>query len=151
MHPALAPSAQGDVFYWNIDGPVGLQGMNKRDDVMFVQWCFYKMGKWDRMTPDLRAICSKTLVNGECSGREDDPLVGIIKALQRSQKGLKVDGRVTPPTTDIQYNFHGSSHLYLIFYLNAALRGLHPAQYPRLDLMPEFIWRIRDKVTKPFV
>jgi len=44
MHPALAPSSQGDVFYWNVDGPVGLQGMNKRDDVMFVQWCFYKLG-----------------------------------------------------------------------------------------------------------
>ena len=82
------------------------------------------MGKWDRMSPDLRAICSRTPVNGRAGDA---------------------------PEAEIQYSLHGGSHLYLIFYLNAALRGLHPARYPRIDPMPEFIWRVRDKVTKPFV
>ena len=44
MHPAIAHSPKGDVFYWNIDGSVGLNGANKFDDVLFVQWCFYKIG-----------------------------------------------------------------------------------------------------------
>ena len=151
MHAALAPSSKGAVFYWTVDGTVGMNGANKRDDVMFVLWCFYKLGKWDRLKPDLRAVCAKTLVNGECSGRESDPLVSTIKTLQHSQKGLKVDGQVTPPTHGSQYIYHGASHAYLIFYLNAVLRALHPAQYPRIDLMPEFIWRIRDKATNPFI
>jgi len=150
MRPALARSPQGDVFYWNVDGPVGIRGTNKVDDVMFVQWCFYKMGKWDRIDPDLRALCAKTLVNGACSGRDDDQLVGLIKALQRSQKNLRVDGQVTPPTGDVMYNYHGGVHAYLILYLNAVLRALHPAQYPRIDLMPEFIWRVKAKATHPF-
>ena len=152
MHPAIARSPKGDVFYWNIDGPVGLNGTNKFDDVLFVQWCFYKLGKWDRIKPDLRAICDRTPINGECSGREGDPLIDIIRALQRSQAGLKVDGQVTPPPKkDAQYTHHGSRHTYLIFYLNAALRYLHPTQYPRIDLMPEFIWKVRDKATSPFI
>ena len=151
MHPAIARSPQGDVFYWNVDGPVGMNGTNKVDDVLFVQWCFYKMGKWDRLDPDLRAICSTTPVNGRCSGREDDPLIAIIKALQRSQKGLKVDGQVTPPTTDVRYTYHGKGHVFLILYLNAVLRVLHPAQYPRIDLMPEFVWKIKAKATVPFI
>jgi len=151
MHAALARSHQGDVFYWNIDRPVGMDGANKFDDVMFVQWCFYKMGKWDRLSPELRAACRTTPVSGECSGRESDPLVPIIKALQRSQKGLKVDGRVTPPHAGSHYIYHGASHAYLIFYLNAVLRALHPTQYPRIDLMPEFVWRVRDKATYPFI
>ena len=151
MRPALARSLQGDVFYWNVDGPVGVRGTNKAEDVMFVQWCFYKMGKWNRIPADLRALCDKTLVNGKCSGSEDDQLVGLIKALQRSQKGLKVDGQVTPATAEVMYNYHGTAHTYLILYLNAVLRALHPTQYPRIDLMPEFIWRTKAKATAPFI
>ena len=62
-----------------------------------------------------------------------------------------MDGQVTPPKKDVQYTYHGSRHTYLILYLNAALRYLHPTQYPRIDLMPEFIWRIKDKATFPFI
>src|SRR5262249_50141716 len=43
------------------------------------------------------------------------------------------------------------NHPFVIFYLNAALRLLYPAQYPRIDLMPEFIWRIKDTATYPFI
>jgi len=151
MHAAIARSPQGGVFYWNVDGPVGMNGTNKYDDVLFVQWCFYKMGKWERLDADLRAICRTTPVNGRCTGREDDPLIAIIKALQRSESGLMVDGRVSPPTKGATYTYHGARHTFLIFYLNAVLRVLHPNQYPRIDLMPEFIWRIKDKATNPFI
>ena len=151
MHPAVTRSPRGPVVYWNVDGAVGVNGANRFDDVMFVQWCLYKMGKWERLDPELRAVCAATRVNGECSGHRDDPLVPVIMALQRSQHGLEVDGRVTPPTKSATYGSHGSRHAYLIFYLNAVLRALHPAQYPRIDLMPEFIWRIRDKATSPFI
>lgn len=151
MHPAIAPSPQGLIFYWNVDGPVGLNGTNKFDDVLFVQWCFYKMAQWDRMKPELRAVYRTTPLNGECSGRDGDPLIAAIKTLQRSVPGLMVDGRVSPPTKGATYAYHGARHTFLIFYLNAVLRVLHPNQYPRIDLMPEFIWRIKDKATNPFI
>jgi hypothetical protein len=40
----------------------------------------------------------------------------------------------------------GSKDVYLIMRLNQIL----PREYPRLDLMPEFVWRISDKVKPVF-
>ena len=48
MGPAFAETTSGGrLFYWNLDGSVGLRGANRFDDVMFVQWCLYKASKWD--------------------------------------------------------------------------------------------------------
>lgn len=151
MHAAIAPSKQGPAFFWNIDGPVGLNGTNKLDDVLFVQWCFYKLGKYERMPADLRAVCSKTPVSGNCTGREGDPLIASIKALQRFDVGAKVDGRVSPAIHGPIYKYHGEGHQLVIILLNAVLRNMYPQQYPRIDLMPEFVWRIKDKATYPFI
>jgi hypothetical protein len=39
MFPAFAETNSGGrLFYWNLDGSVGLRGANRFDDVMFVQW-----------------------------------------------------------------------------------------------------------------
>ena len=38
----------------------------------------------------------------------------------------------------------------ILYPLNAVLQQMHPAQFPRIDLMPEFVWRIKDKATAPF-
>jgi hypothetical protein len=49
------------------------------------------------------------------------------------------------------YHYAGARDTYLILYpLNAVLAQMHPQQWPRIDLMPEFVWRIRDKATAPF-
>jgi hypothetical protein len=45
MQPAIASSPKGPLFYWNVDEVVGKNGVNKFDDVLFVKWCFYKLGK----------------------------------------------------------------------------------------------------------
>jgi hypothetical protein len=42
-----------------------------------------------------------------------------------------------------------SNAVYLIMRLNQILK-VHPREYPRLDLMPEFVWRISDKVKPVF-
>lgn len=49
----------GPVFYWDVDNPVILNGANNFEDVLFIQWCFYKMSKWDQINSELRAICAK--------------------------------------------------------------------------------------------
>jgi hypothetical protein len=153
MHPAMMKEeGTGNlIFYWNVDSAVGLNSPNKFEDVMFVQWCFYKMTTWNHhsLPADFRSGLGKAGVNGSCTGRADDPLVVAIKAVQE-RFHLVVDGRVQPPSGDY-YFYHGSPHRYFIFYLNAVLRALHPQQYPRIDLMPEFIWRVRDKAVAPFI
>jgi hypothetical protein len=152
MHGAIAQSPRGPVFYWEVDAAVGLNGPNKFDDVIFVQWCFYKAAGWNHLNPKLREIFRTTTVNGECSGREGDNLVAIIRALQSSEygRGGLVDGRVSP-ARGATYMHHGANHTYTIFYLNAVLRYTYPQFYPRIDLMPEFVWRIRDKAIAPFI
>src|SRR5260370_18550013 len=129
------------VFLWNVDAAVGLNGGNGVDEVMFVQWCFYKMTKWNQIDSNLRAVFAKTPVTGECTGSDGDLLITSIKGLQQSElakgRGAIVDGRVSPATGGGHYKYHGGQGTFLIFYLNAALRVLHPQQYPRIDLMPE--------------
>jgi hypothetical protein len=151
MHAAIVQSARGPVFFWDVDAPVGLHGANKFDDVMFVQWCFYKSAEWTQIGPQLREVFRSTPINGACSGREGDKLITVIRALQSSEyaRGGMVDGRVSP-ARGATYQHHGAKHTYTIFYLNAALRYLYPQHYPRIDLMPEFVWRIKDKATAPF-
>jgi hypothetical protein len=153
MHAAIASSPKGPIFYWDVDGAVGRNGVNKFDDVMFVQWCFYKLGKWSGQGfgTELRAALGKLSISGECSGRDGDSLVDSIKALQRYMN-LLVDGRVSPVTTGGTYIDGGGRSTFLIIYpLNAVLQQMYPAQYPRIDLMPEFVWRIKDKATAPFI
>ena len=150
MHAALGTGANGPFFYWNVDTPVGLNGTNKEDDVLFVQWCLYKMARWDHVKPETRAILAKTPINGRCTGRDGDELITSIKALQRMVGTVMVDGRVSPVRAGGTYRHQGVDRLFLIFALNNALRMMYPAQYPRIDLMPEFVWRIKDKAIYPF-
>jgi len=150
MHPAFAETTTGSVrFYWNVSGIVGLNGVNKFDDVLFVQWCFFKMAKW----PAAREIwpgLSRVNINGSCTGRADDPLVETIK-LAEAQFGGNMDGRVTPISNSAKFTISGIKYPYLIMVMNIALSQMHPQQYPRLDLMPEFVWRIKDQVVFPFL
>ena len=115
MQPAMMRDETGQLtFYWNVDSPVGLNGLNKLEDVLFVQWCFYKMAKWNhpRLPADFRSNLDKAGVNGLCTGRNDDPLVGSINAVQE-KFNLVVDGRVQPPAADY-YIYHGTPHRFFI-------------------------------------
>jgi len=150
MHPAFAETTTGNVrFYWNLDKVVGLNGANIFEDVLFVQWCFYKMGSWQpasQIWPGLK----KVNINGTCSGRTDDPLVETIKLVE-AVFGGEMDGKVSPIKSSAKFTYHGIKYPFLLMVMNIALGQLHPDKYPRLDLMPEFVWRIKEKVTYPFV
>ena len=62
-----------------------------------------------------------------------------------------MDGRVDPMLNSARYTTSiGSKDVYLIMRLNQILKEVHPREYPRLDLMPEFVWRISDKVKPVF-
>src|ERR1700736_6361906 len=122
MHAAIASSTKGPIFYWNVDEAVGKNGVNKFDDVMFVQWCFYKLGKWHGLRKELQNAFGNMSVNGECSGRDGDSLVESIKALQ-GFLAVMVDGRVSPAAEGGQYTYAGGLGTFLIIYpLNAVLQ-----------------------------
>jgi hypothetical protein len=108
MVPAFAETDSGGrLFYWNLDGSVGLRGTNRFDDVMFVQWCLYEAAKWDGLNrvakvtagniteASIREAFAKTNVNGSCTGLQTDNLVEKITFLQ-SLISVDIDGRVDP-------------------------------------------------------
>jgi hypothetical protein len=162
MFPAFAETNNGRLFYWNLDGTVGLRGANRFDDVMFVQWCLYKASKWDGLDrvakvagagvkgQSIKEAFAKTNVNGACTGLKTDNLVEKITFLQ-SLISVDMDGRVDPIVGSARHSTSiGGKEVYLIMRLNQILKEVHPREYPRLDLMPEFIWRISDKVKPVF-
>ncbi|MEO8028272.1 MAG: hypothetical protein ABI823_17440 [Bryobacteraceae bacterium] len=80
------------------------------------------------MKPDLQAIFAKAGLNGECSGRDGDPLVTSSNALQDEFGTGLGDRRVSPGKTGGHYKYKGSLHTYLTFYLHGALRTIQPEQ-----------------------
>jgi hypothetical protein len=147
MHAEVVPSPEGPIFFWNVGKPVGLRSPNQWEDVLFISWCFYKFARLAQTPADLRQIMQNVGVNDSCDGRPDHPLVVAIQAVQRRFHHSPVDGRVSP-AKGVTYRHHYGEHAFLIFRLNAVLRVAHPDQYPRLDMMPEFAWRLR-KIVKP--
>lgn len=163
MFPAFAETNSGRLFYWNLDGTVGSRGANRFDDVMFVQWCLYKASKWDGIDrvakvtgvgvkgQSIKEAFAKTNVNGACTGLKDDNLVEKITFLQ-SLISVDTDGRVDPILGSARHSTSiGVKDVYLIMRLNQIIKEVHPREYPRLDLMPEFVWRISDKVKPVFL
>ena len=150
MHAEVTSSAEGPIFFWNVDAPVGRNGVNKWDDVLFVSWCIYKFARWPQTPPDLRQVFDKTGLSEHCTGRDDDPLVKAIYAIQEHFRRRPVDGRVSP-AKGVTYTHHHDQHAYLVFRLNTVLREMHPDKYPRIDLMPEFAWQLKKVATPPFI
>ncbi len=152
MHAAFVSSPKGQLFYWNLDGAVGKNGVNSREDVLFVQWCIYKLIQNEpNWSPALVSKLKSIGINGICHGRDGDPLIEGIKALQQHY-GLMVDGRVSSiPKGSGQYGGRGAKSTFLIFYpLNAVLAQMYPAQWPRIDLIPEFAWVLKEQALRPF-
>ena len=148
MHAELTTMPQGGlIFFWNVDGAVGLHGVNQWDDVLFISWCFYKFARLPQAPPDLRQVFQSVGLSDVCDGREGHPLVTAIKAVQQKYGHRPVDGLVSP-AKGIFYTDHYDQRTYLIFRLNSVLRVAHPDKYPRIDMMPEFAWRL-GKLVKP--
>jgi hypothetical protein len=150
MHAEVTSSPEGPVFFWNVDAPVGRGGVNRWDDVLFVSWCIYKFVRLPQMPADLRQVLDKAGLSEHCTGKNDDPLVVAITAIQEHFHRRPVDGRVSP-AKGLTYTHHHDQQAYLIFRLNSVLRVAHPDKYPRIDLMPEFAWQLKKVVTPAFI
>lgn len=120
-------------FQWNLECSVGLGGQNHLNcDVSYIQW-YYKLAAINPKTPsDLRAICSKVAITGQCSGRADDPLVQAITAHQKALSHPNIDGKISVAKGDGKVG----GKAYFILRLGARLSDMFPKAWPRLDQIP---------------
>jgi len=151
MHAAMTSTPRGAMFYWNVDAAVGKNGQNQPLDVLFVSWCMYKLARWPDTSPELKQRLIEVGLTDSCNGRDGDRVVEGIKAVQQRLQ-LTLDGRVSSvPRGTASYAGRGGRSAYMIFYpLNAVIAQMHPQQWPRIDLMPDFAWRLKDQATAPF-
>jgi len=135
----MRPIILSDRFFWNLHQSVGKNASNSNPtDVGFVQWSFVQATTHPGgMDPADLHVYGAVRVTGACSGRDDDPLVAAILALQRNARRRKpamlVDGHVSVAHDSITYAPHAA---FLILDLCTAFAGWYPNAYPRLDLMP---------------
>jgi hypothetical protein len=119
-------------FLWNIDCSVGRGGQNSlRTDVRFIQWYYQVASTQPETPPDRRAAYSAVKVSGECTGRDDDPLVRAILMHQRAIGHPIVDGRVSVARAGIKIG----DTAFFVLRLGARLARMFPDVYPRLDLV----------------
>ena len=77
---------------WSVESSVGKGGSNNSmADVCFIQW-YYTMAALRPETPeDRKAVYRNVKVTGQCTGRDDDPLVKAITVHQRALNHPVID------------------------------------------------------------
>ena len=117
---------------WNIDKHVGAGAPNDLIDVQLVQLGYLMMGRNPRLvkTPEDMALFNAVKLGAPCTGREDDPLVRLIRHAQKKRGGTQ-DGKVSPIKT--ASGDYSSTNSYILTNLNAHTQCLMPDTYPRID------------------
>jgi hypothetical protein len=144
VKPFLVPRGDGSPrLSWNLDANVGLFSPNRQDDVELVQLGYIAMSANPaaNLDFDLKTMISQIVVGERCTGRQDDKLVKIIFAHQKS-RGTVADGHVSA--------LHGDM-FSIDFTLNPLLNGLSdtmPNVYPRIEKHPRCGTALRAAVLK---
>lgn len=135
MHPMIL----GNKFYWNIDQSVGRNASNSDSvDISLVQWSFVLATSHDHGIPaDGLQLYRAVQVTGFCNGRDDDPLVRAILAMQKNvharHPASTIDGHISVAYGDGRY---APGTAFLILDICYAFAHWFPNAYPRLDLVP---------------
>lgn len=134
MTPYLHPAPGGFHFHWNLDSSVGKGGANNSPcDISYVQWYYTLAAGHPETPPDRKAIYAQVRVTGGCAGTADDPLVRAIVAHQTRLNHPRIDGRINVARGS---GMVGDAAAFFIIRLGARFANMHPAAWPRLDLIP---------------
>lgn len=143
MKPYVHRAGSTAHFQWNLDCSVGMGGQNSLPaDVAYIQW-YYTLAAAHPNTPQVRKdVYAKVAITGQCSGRNDDPLVQAILAHQRALAHPVIDGRISVATGDGRVG----ENAFFILRLGARLADMFPQAWPRLDLIPRCPTQVADAV-----
>ena len=130
----MKPYVYGPKFMWNLDCSVGKGGSNNLPcDVSFIQW-YYALAAGFHLTEAAnKLVYRKVQVTGQCSGRDDDPLVAAILIQQRSMNHPYTDGKVSVVSGT---GLVGTKAFFLL-RLEARFAVMYPNAWPRTRPDPE--------------
>jgi hypothetical protein len=134
---------------WNVEKHVGANAPNDLVDVQLVQLGYLMMGRNPRLqkTPEDMAFFNAVKLGAPCTGREDDPLVRLIRHHQKKRGGPQ-DGRISPIKT--ASGDYGDKS-FILTNLNAHTQCLMPDTFPRIDLHQDCPPALRKAVKASYV
>ena len=138
------------VFY-NVDDTVGAApAMNRREDVLLVQFIFKALADKpsDNMTADEIARVKAVQVTGICDAATIEAIKMVQKKKKLSNASTVVDGRVS--SAQGKYTYSGNA-AWTIAVLNNLLQDRNVDVWPRLDMIKDCPQELKDMVKRQVV
>lgn len=123
-------------FFFNLDGNVGVNSPNQKDDVELVQFGYFAMGKNPRTDSALRPVYAAVTPGAPYSGGANDPLTLAIITHQKDRGGTQDKHVSVIHTPSVQYSATDGPHSFMLVPLLNNMFDLMPNDFPRLDKHP---------------
>ncbi len=116
---------------WNVDGSVGVGGVNSAEDVYLVQYILNLTGKSPRISNvEIRAKLSALQVTGKCDAYTIECIKYGQTLAKEMQPGTVVDGRVSRASSSGTYSGGG----YAIANFNLGYRRCYWENWPCISM-----------------
>lgn len=122
-------------FWFNLDGNVGVNSPNLRDDVELIQFGYFAMAKNPKTDAPLRPVYAAVKPGATYSGGANDPLTLAIIAHQQSRGGTQDKHVSVIHSPSLVYS--GSRPGFMLVPLVNCIFDLMPNDWPRLDKHPD--------------
>ena len=123
-------------FFFNLDGNVGVNSPNKKDDVELVQFGYFAMAKVPGTSPALRTVFAAVKPGATYTGAANDPLTQAILAHQKDRGGTQ-DGHISVINNPaVVYSASDGPHVFMLVRLVNNIFDFMPNDFPRLDKHP---------------
>ena len=148
MAHLFAPRQSEDFLpvFLNVDGVVGANpSPNIREDVLLVQFAFEVIARQPVPQTPPEVLATAKLVHS--TGFIDPPTINAIHSFQRNrpERGVVVDGRVSPARGGYQY---GAEASWTIVDLNNSIQNRYVDSWPRMDKIPGCPVELRQMVIR---
>ncbi len=143
---SLVQTSQGPRNFYNVDGPVGPGGLNKREDVLLVQYFLNVAFETPRFADSPFEGDMKN------DGVPDRTTFAAILHFQKVMKSkgstISTDGRVDPPSGE-QIRGSISNTQYTILFLNLAYAKDRPEDWPAVSEATDCPQELRVPLKEP--
>jgi len=131
------PFENDDKFFFNISANVGLNSLNKTEDVQLVQFGYFAIAQnnFADLPQELRTAAGNVVPGASYAGAANDPLTIAIKVDQKVRGGTQ-DGHVSV-IRGATTSYDGGSHIFLLARLVNNIRSLSGKDFPRIDKHPK--------------